>query len=374
MYIVILAGGGGTRLWPLSTPERPKPFLPLLGPESLLEATVRRLLDRSTPDGSASGGSSLDMRDTDITVVVARHYVPLVRACLPGVAVLEEPVGRNTAAAIAFATVALDRPDDEVMVVLPADQVIADEPAYRRVLRAAEQGIAREAFGVADPLATLGIEVSRAATEYGYLLPDERIVGAASSADPTFEGLRAYPLRAFEEKPSQERAEILLGVPGVAWNAGMFLWRRRAIRSALAAFAPDILDALQTAHAAGTIEAAYQTIRATSIDYAVLEPAAAAGRVVMGAMHVGWSDLGSWTALLEALGVGASGRVVQADEEAQAGPDDLVVRRIDGRLVHSIGPYRILASSPSALLTGARPAEAIVANLLERVTQQEMTS
>lgn len=371
MYIVILAGGGGTRLWPLSTPERPKPFLPLLGSESLLEGTVRRLLD-----GPAAGGSALDLRETDITVVVARHYVPLVRACLPGVAVLEEPVGRNTAAAIAFATVALDRPDDEVMVVLPADQVIADEPAYRRVLRAAEQGIAREAFGIADPLATLGIEVSRAATEYGYLLPDERIVGPATSVAPTIEGLRAYPLRAFEEKPSQERAEVLLGVPGVAWNAGMFLWRRRAIRAALAAFAPDILDALQTAHAAGTIEAAYQTIRATSIDYAVLEPAAAAGRVVMGAMHVGWSDLGSWTALLEALGIGAgaSGRVVQADEEAQAGPDDLVVRRIDGRLVHSIGPCRILASSPSALLTSARPAEAIVANLLERVTQQEMTS
>lgn len=374
MYIVILAGGGGTRLWPLSTPERPKPFLPLLGPESLLEGTVRRLLGGSTPGGSAVSGSGLELREADITVVAARRYAPLVRACLPRVAVLEEPTGRNTAAAIALATVALDRPDDEVMVVLPADQVIADEPQFRRVLRAAEQGIAREAFGIVDPLATLGIEVSRPATEYGYLLPAERTVGAASSAGPVIEGLRAYPLRAFEEKPSRERALVLCGAPGVAWNAGIFLWRRRAIRAALAAFAPDILDAVGQAHAAGPIEATYQTIRATSIDYAVLEPAAAAGRVVMGAMNVGWSDLGSWTALLEALGVAGSGRVVQADEEAQAGPNDLVVRRVDGRLVHSVGPCRILSPSPSALLASARPAEAIVASLLQRVAQQEMRS
>lgn len=384
MYIVILAGGGGTRLWPLSTPERPKPFLPLLGPESLLEGTVRRLLDGSALDGSAldgsapgrstTAGSALELSQADVTVVAARRYAPLVRACLPGVAVLEEPIGRNTAAAIALATVALDRPDDEVMVVLPADQVIADEPQFRRVLRAAEQGIAREAFGIVDPLATLGIEVSRPATEYGYLLPDEGYVGAEPTLAGEVEGLRAYPLRAFEEKPSPERAEVLLGAPGVAWNAGIFLWRRRAIRAALADFAPDILDAVTRAHAAGTIEATYQTIRATSIDYAVLEPAAAAGRVAMGAMQVGWSDLGSWTALLEALGVAGSGRVVQADEEAQAGPNDLVVRRIDGRLVHSAGPCRILGPTPSALLAGARPAEAMVASLLERVAQQEMKS
>ena len=105
-----MAGGGGTRLWPLSTPERPKPFLPLLGERSLLQMTVDRLL-----------GPGLGIRAADVAVVTDRRYSRLVRAQLPEATVVEEPIGRNTAAAVALATYALDRADDEVMLVLPAD-------------------------------------------------------------------------------------------------------------------------------------------------------------------------------------------------------------------------------------------------------------
>ena len=159
MYAVIMAGGGGTRLHPLSRPERPKPFLPLVGGESLLQATERRL--RPLTD--------------DITVVTDRRYERLVRDQVPDAALLLEPMGRNTAAAIALATAAIDRPPDDVMLVVPGGRAHRSgrEGVYDRTCSAtAAEHLATGAFGVEDPLVTLGTQVTRPATEYGYLLPD----------------------------------------------------------------------------------------------------------------------------------------------------------------------------------------------------------
>jgi mannose-1-phosphate guanylyltransferase/mannose-1-phosphate guanylyltransferase/mannose-6-phosphate isomerase len=359
MYIVILAGGGGTRLWPLSTPARPKPFIPLLGERTLFQRTVDRLLE----------GDQLEVTPADILVVTDRRYAAFVRAQAPaGVTVVEEPMGRNTAAAIALATVVVDRPDDEVMAVLPADHTIAREDVFRGVVRDAGRELALGAFGIESPLVTLGIEVSRPATEYGYLIAD---VDRGTS-----QALTAYPLLRFEEKPNAERAAALERSPGVAWNAGMFLWRRRAIRAALQEFAPDILASVATAHRSGTLADAYVAIRSSSIDYAVMEPAAEAGRVVMGAMEVGWTDLGSWGVLLSELGVDASGRVVQAGEPAEATADDLIVRRREGRLVLDRGPASGIldADGPSALLVGAAFARGKVLDLIMRVSAEETRS
>lgn len=350
MYAVIMAGGGGTRLRPLSTADRPKPFLPLLGDETLFQRTVARVLD-------VVGG--------DVAVVTDRRHEAHVRAQAPGVTLLEEPVGRNTAAAIALATVALERPDDEVMVVLPADHVIADEGRFREVLAAAGSELAMGAFGVADPLVTLGIVPDRPATEYGWLIPDPDRGGIGSIA--------GRPLLRFEEKPAPERAGALLATPGAAWNAGIFLWRRRAIRDALAAFAPDVLEAVEGAHAAGSLEAVYPTIRATSIDYAVMEPAAAAGRVLMGRLEAGWSDLGTWTALLAALGAPGTGAVVEAGSEIAAGPDDLVVEAVGGCCRTRPGESgSMVAEAPVAVLRGAAAGMPIVAALLDRCAGEEV--
>jgi mannose-1-phosphate guanylyltransferase len=351
MYVVILAGGGGTRLWPVSTPQRPKPFLPLLGDRTLLQMTADRLAGLVADDA--------------VYVVTERRYADLVRAQLPAATVIAEPIGRNTAAAVALAAVAIERRDEEVMAVLPADHAIGREDVFRSVLAAAEVELAGGAFDNPSPLVTLGIEVSRPATEYGYLIPDLDRRSAR--------GLTAFPLVSFEEKPTPTRAAELMAMQGVAWNAGMFLWRREVIRAALGRYAPDILDAVAQAWPAATLDEAYQSIRSTSIDYAVMEPAARAGQVVMGAMDVGWNDLGSWSALMADLGAGdVVGRVIQADESAVVGSTDLAVRRRDGRLVIAPGPGTIAdETGPSALLEGAAPRRTVIDALVARVTAAE---
>jgi mannose-1-phosphate guanylyltransferase/mannose-6-phosphate isomerase len=317
VYAVILAGGGGTRLWPLSRPARPKPFLPLIGDRTLLQRTWDRIVPDLVPAA-------------DVAVVTDRRYEGLVREQLPGLApgmVLCEPVGRNTAAAVALAAAAVDRPDDEVMLVLPADHLVADEPGFRALLRRAE-GVA----GAADRrLVTLGITPSGPETGYGYV-----VAGGALAGDPC-----AVAVDRFVEKPSEDAARALLaGTAPVAWNAGIFLWRRDAIRAAFAASSPDILADVEAGVAGGdgSLREAYQRVRATSIDYAVLEPAAATGGVAMLRASVGWSDLGSWTALRVALAEAAAA----AEPEAGAGAV--------GR-----GPRHDLGSERTLVLAGDRP-------------------
>ena len=354
MYVVILAGGGGTRLRPLSRDDRPKPFLPLLGRRTLLQQTVDRVR-RLVSD--------------DVHVVTDARYVDLVRAQTPSVNVIAEPVGRNTAAAVALATLAIDRPESHVMIVLPADHAIEEPGIFEGVLRSAARNLAAggRPFGIADPLVTLGIQVDRAATDYGYLRP-------AIDRGANVDGLQAYPLEAFEEKPTPERAaELFDRGGGVAWNAGMFLWRRRAIRNALAAYTPLLSDLAPAVRSGGeaALARAYQRLPSISIDYAVMEPAARDGRVVMGSMDVGWSDIGGWTALLARLGATVEGRIVAPDEAATLTHEDLAIEWAGGRLVIHGGPGTIRGDGPIALLVGAAAERARIDDLLARVGAQQ---
>ncbi len=260
MFAVILAGGGGTRLWPLSRPERPKPFLPLLGDRSLLQMTW----DRLVPDLLQPG---------DVAVVANAAYADLVRAQLPELdpgMLLAEPASRNTAAAIAYAALALGRADDEVMLVLPADHVVDDEDGFRQVLRRAVDTAAGGPDQSDPPLVTLGITPGGPETGYGYIVAGTGALGS--------HGGRA--VRRFVEKPSRDTASRLLAEePAVTWNAGIFAWRVDAIRSALDRYVPGLLRLLAPAVAAGpaAVAAAYAQIQDDSVDYAVLEAAAAEG-------------------------------------------------------------------------------------------------
>lgn len=363
MYVVILAGGGGTRLWPLSRPERPKPFLPLVGDETLLQRTVSRI----TPL----------VDEMDVFCVTDRRYGQLVRDQAPDIGLIVEPTGRNTAAAIALASTLIERPDDEVMVVLPADHWIADEDGFRRVIAVAEQ-LAGGVLEVERPLVTLGVRPTHPSTDYGYLRPD-------TMRGTKVDGTRVHPLVGFEEKPNEGRARELINLPGVAWNAGMFAWQRGAIRAALAKYTPLPMLIDQAVGSDLALANAYDRISPISIDRGVMESAASDHQVVMASMDVGWSDLGSWTALLAAISGGradgASGRVVQTGETLELGPDDLVVRPVDGRLVVESGPAvaggsggTIVADGVWAHLAGARHLADEVRSMLERVDQQEVSA
>ncbi len=363
MYVVILAGGGGTRLWPLSRPDRPKPYLPLLGDETLLQRTVARILP-------------LVDSPRDIYCVADRRFGHLVREQVPAINLIVEPAGRNTAAAIALAAGMIERPSDEVMVVLPADHWIADEPVFQGVINDAALGLATGCFDIAEPLVTLGIQPTFPSTDYGYLVP-EPLHGA------DIHGLSAHRLKAFEEKPTEARAVQLLGMPDVSWNAGMFLWQRGAIRAALEKYTPLPMLIDQAVGSDLALQNAYDRITPISIDKAVMEGAASDHQVVMGGMDVGWNDIGGWTALLGVLAgdraSGVTGRVVQGGETIALGPDDLVIRPLDGHLVVEAAPAiggasdgTIVADGVWAHLAGAIRVEDDVQALLDRVEHQEV--
>ena len=352
MYAVILAGGGGTRLWPLSRPDRPKPFLPLFGKQTLLRATFERVLP-------------LLAGPEDVVVVIDRRHAELAREQLPEIPpgnVLAEPTGRNTAAAIAMAAIALDRPADEVMAILPADHLVLDEDGFRSLLaRAAELA------GATDrPLVTLGIAPTGPETGYGYIV--------AGPARPEEGG---HAVRRFVEKPAADTAAALLAGPdAVAWNAGIFVWRRDTILAALEASAPDILAAVRAGVEGGPagLDAAYATVRATSIDYAVMEPASVAGRVAMLRADVGWSDLGSWAALRDALVAraeqdGEPAGAVGSGPRRDVGSEGTLVLARD-RLVVTLGLRdTIVVDTPDALLVCAADRSQEVRGIAEELAR-----
>ncbi len=270
IHPVILCGGGGTRLWPRSRPDRPKPFLPLLGERTLFQ----QALDRCAGDGFAAP-----------MVVAGSAHVPLVREQGGDVRIIAEPVGRNTAPAIALA--ALTLPEDAVMLVCPSDHYIADTQAFRSAARTAA-ALAAEGW-----LVSFGITPDRPETGYGYL----------KHGEPLGEDARA--IARFVEKPERATAERFLAEGGYSWNGGIFALRAGTFIAELARHRPRMLEAVRKAMAAGEERdgamrpdaSAFAAIEGESIDYAVMENA---DRVAMVPVAMGWSDIGNWQALRDA--------------------------------------------------------------------------
>lgn len=350
MYAVILAGGGGTRLWPLSRPERPKPFLPLLGGETLLERTVARIRILVGAEG--------------VFVVAEDGLLPLVREQLtdvPDANLIGEPKGRNTAAAVALAATAIDRPLDDVMVVLPADHHVAKEELFRGVLDAAARLATGSNPDWPAPLVTLGVRPTGPETGYGYIVPEP------GSGREAF-GVRVFRVGTFVEKPDRTRAEALARTPGAAWNAGIFVGKRSTFLGLLEAHAPDILDPIRDAAAdPARLRQIYTGLRETSFDYAVAEPAAREGALAVVPMDVGWSDLGSWAALLEVLS-GRDGSVVRRGRAEDLDSHGVLVESAGERLVVTIGLRdTIVVDTPDVVLVCARDRAQDVKTLLEHL-------
>lgn len=352
MYAVILAGGGGTRLWPLSRSRRPKPFLPLLdGGRCLLQATVERLSPLVEPD--------------DVYVVTDVRYRDLVREVVPALPpanIITEPMGRNTAAAVAMAGHAIERPADDVMISLHADQSIADEADFRAVLAAA---VERASGG---DIVTLGIEPTEPSTGFGYIL--------ATGQPTSFAGRETWRVERFEEKPSPERAQELIDGRRAYWNAGAFIWRRDTLLDGLSRHAPDIDGPMRAWYAAPGADLAsmYAAIPERAIDYALLEPASTEARVAVVPASIGWSDLGSWSALRDHRA--ADGAVVTSTEGdarvIDVGGADVLVHAAGGRTVATVGLKDIIVvDTPEAVLVIAADAAQDVKKVVNQLKDED---
>ena len=269
---VILSGGSGTRLWPMSTPERPKQFLPLTDERTMFQLTVGRTADA--------------VRYAPPIIVASERHADLIEAQLEEISVqpaalILEPCARNTAPAIALAALGGDRAP---LLVMPSDHVIGDVDAFHRAIG--------EALPLLDDgwLVTFGIEPDGPETVYGYI----------KAGEPLNETTRR--VAQFVEKPDRERAEAMLAAGGHFWNGGIFLFRADMFLKALEVHAPAILEAakasIETANRNGhrilPDAQAFAASPADSIDYAVMEKAANLDVMPYGA---GWSDLGDWNAV-----------------------------------------------------------------------------
>ncbi|MEO7117612.1 MAG: sugar phosphate nucleotidyltransferase [Candidatus Limnocylindrales bacterium] len=345
MYAVIMAGGGGTRLWPLSRAARPKPFLPLTDERTLLQATVERLVPL--------------VQSADVYVVADGRYTDLIREQLPDLPIdniVTEPVGRNTAAAVALAALSIDRPSTDVMVVLPADHAIGDEAGFRRALAAAKQ--------LADEgrMVTLGIRATGPETSFGYVM--------ASGEARVVNGLETFAVERFVEKPDAVRAAGLLTTGRAHWNGGIFAWQRGVLLTGLERHAADVVDPIKAGLAAGDLGMVYPSIRSTSIDFALLEPASMEGDVVIIPTDLHWSDVGSWAALLTTLG--EPGAVVSMAEPGADSFDleshDVLVHAGGGRLVVTIGlDGVVVVDTPDAVLVCAADRTQDVKKIVDRL-------
>jgi mannose-1-phosphate guanylyltransferase len=282
-YPVILAGGRGTRFWPLSRKKRAKQLLALDGKHSMIQQTVARLLPL--------------VRARQFWVITNDDLCPAILKQLPKLPkaqVLAEPAGRNTAPAIGLAAFLLLREHpDAVLGLFPSDHVIADEKKYRATI---ERGIEIAARG--ENIIVIGIRPTRPETGYGYI-----------EAGSVFAG-DALRVRRFTEKPDVEKAASFVAAGNYFWNSGMFLWSARtlvnAVREHLPQTAPlleEIAASFGTRKFAATFRRLYPKCESISVDYALLEPRSAKGEqaanIICLPADFGWNDLGSWTALHE---------------------------------------------------------------------------
>lgn len=354
MYIVILAGGSGTRFWPLSRKSTPKQLMSVFGGKSMLQRTVERVLPLQ-PKRVLVVTNSLQAAET-------RRQLEQVKG-VP-VDVIEEPVGRNTAPAIALAASIIARFDpDGVMAVLPADHYIVDEERFRAVLGMAKQ------VAVEGKLVTLGITPTRPETGYGYIEAEGEGGGEVA------------PVRRFVEKPPLERALEFLESGRFYWNSGMFVWGACTILDQIAEQMPELSAAMARlcfeeemwglSDLKPQIEEIYASIKGESIDFGVMEKAKEV-RVIPASF--GWSDVGSWSALPEVMEADGDGHVVINAGGSVSVSSDGCLAYGAGKMVAFVGVKDlVVVDTPDALLVCAKSAAQDVKKVVEELERRGET-
>ena len=330
MYVLILAGGTGTRLWPRSRTATPKQLLNLSGGQTMMQATVKRVLPIVPVER--------------IFVASNREYGPLIKEQIPDLPwqnIIEEPSGKNTAPCIGLA--ALHMNPAEVMASLHADHFIADEEGFRQALLAAEE-VAKQGY-----LVTLGIKPGKPETGYGYV--------QRADALGEFNNHIIYRAARFLEKPDLATAERFLASGEYYWNSGIFIWQISTLLDSFKNLMPEFSEQLgeigQALEAGEAIDSIWQQIQSVSIDVGIMERAE---KVAVVPVDIGWNDVGSWAAIHE-INVGQSDEYnnVALDAEHISIDTEGVLIEGSGRLVATIGLKDvIIVDSGDALLVCAK--------------------
>ena len=371
---VILSGGSGTRLWPLSREAFPKQFLPLTGEHTMLQDTVRRLdgLEAEHPRLGVGVMEPIVVCNEAHRFLVAEQFRMLARK--PS-AIILEPKGRNTAPALTVASLEATRDgQDPVLLVMPADHSIRGEAHFRTA--------AAQALGLAEQggVITFGIVPNKPETGYGYIRQGEALAGPGIPAG-------AYRLEAFVEKPDVGTAEQYLASGDYFWNSGIFMMKASTWLRLVERYRPDIAKASTEAFVGAARdgdflrleEEAFRRCPSDSIDYAVMEPlsrepAEAEVRALVLPIDVGWSDVGAWSALWEVRAQDEAGNVLDGDAFVHDARDNLLIAH--HRMVAAVGVDNlIVVETPDAVLVAAKDrAQDVkaVTQYLEREQRQEL--
>ena len=359
-YPIILAGGRGTRFWPLSRKRCAKQLLALDGKQTMIQQTVARLAPMAPPK--------------NFWVITNDDLRPEIIRQLPKLAnkqIVAEPVGRNTAPAIGLAAFLLLKQDPEAILGLfPSDHVIGDQTRYREVL---SRGIGLAGSG--ENIIVLGIRPTRPETGYGYIE-----VGAQFEKDVS-------RVRRFTEKPDSVRAAEFVSAGTYFWNSGMFLWRAQTLADALTEHLPktapllqQIASALGTRKFESTFRKLYPKCENISVDYAVLEPRSAKGESESNIFSIpadfGWNDLGSWTALYEhhaAKTHPADGNLIRGDGNFTLNAQGNYVHA-PGKFVATVGVDNIVVvETEDALLITTRERAQDVGKVVKYLDEKKLS-
>jgi mannose-1-phosphate guanylyltransferase len=361
VHAVILAGGRGTRFWPRSRTKTPKQLLNIAGKGTMLEQTVARF-------------RPIVAADRIWTVTNAEQQSSL-RKQLPAASrksVLVEPIGRNTAAAIALAAFHIQKAakGDALMAVLPADHYIRDVAAYQKIVRVA-LNVAKKP----GRMVVLGIPPTHPETGFGYIERMEPTIGA--------DGMPVCPVRRFAEKPALETAKEYMASGNYEWNAGMFFWRVSTFLDALQNYLPATYAQLERlAGAIGTqkydaqLRKIYPKLENISVDYAILERVTAQAtepQVYVIPARVGWSDIGSWAAVYELLAKEPSENIFGGEGHSMDASGNYF--SANGKFVAAIGVKDlIVVETPDALLVCPRDRAQDVGKLVKWLEEQKLTN
>ena len=327
-YVVIMAGGVGSRFWPYSRQDHPKQFMDILGTgKTLLQHTV----DRFAPICPIE----------NVYVVTNKNYGDLVQEQLPGLSdhqILREPAKRNTAPCIAYASYKIARKNPKARIIVsPSDHAILNEENFQKVIKSALRGIANK-----DALVTIGIKPSRPETGYGYIqfIDNNKVL---------------KKVKTFTEKPNSDLAKKFVDSGEFVWNAGIFIWSARSIKKAFEAHLPEIAEVFEdikdyffTEDEQVEVDKGYAHCRNISIDYGIMEKA---DNVSVVLAEFDWSDLGSWNSLYDISKKDKHGNVKEANvllydsnDCIYKGPDDklIVAEGLEGYLVADCGNALII--------------------------------